>query len=59
MIRNDSFSEMSTMSVSSDGTNNLGVTIGTVLGTCAVILIVIGLLLVAYTRRKRKLDRNK
>lgn len=39
--------------------NSLGVTIGTVLGTCMVILVVIILLLVTYRRRKRKIDKNK
>ena len=44
----------------SSGGNDLGVIIGTVLGTCTVILAVfVILLLVAYLRRKRKVDRNK
>ena len=43
----------------SNDTNNLGIIIGTVLGTYAVILAVIVVsLLVAYTK-KRKVDKNK
>ena len=44
----------------SNDTNNLGLIIGTVLCTCAVILVVIiGLLLVAYTKKRRKADKTK
>ena len=56
------FPEMLTMTTSSDGsdTSSLGIIIGIVLGTCTMILAVfVVLLLVAYTRRKRKLDKNK
>ena len=42
-----------------DDKSNLGAIIGTVLGTCTVILVVIVLLLIAYARRKRRLDKNK
>ena len=43
----------------SNDTNNLGIIIGTVLGTYAVILAVIVVsLLVAYTK-KRKVNKNK
>ena len=40
--------------------SNLGVMTGVPLGTCTVVLVVIVVLLfVAYTRRKRKADKNK
>ena len=43
----------------SNDTNNLGIIIGTVLGTYAVILaVVVVSLLVAYTK-KRKVNKNK
>ena len=59
------FPEMLTMTISSGGTSessdtsSLGIIVGTVLGTCTVILAVFVVILVAYTRRKRKLDKNK
>ena len=44
----------------SSGDSNLGVIIGTVLGACAIILtVVVILLLMAYRRSKRKVDKNK
>ena len=55
-----------TMTMSSGGTSESsdtsspGIIIGIVLGTCTAILAVfVVLLLVAYTRRKRRLDKNK
>jgi len=61
------FPEMSTMTslISSDtnessDASTLGVIIGTVIGSCTIILAVLAVvLLVAYRRRKRKLDKNK
>ena len=51
------------ISSTSGGTNknsdasNMGVIIGTVLGVCAMILAVI--VLVAYSRKRRKINKNK
>jgi len=44
----------------SNDASTLGVIIGAIMGTCSMILVVlIILMLVAYTRKKRKLDKNK
>ena len=58
---------MSTMMSLNNGDTNessdastLGVIIGAVMGTCSMILVVfVILMLLAYTKKKRKLDKNK